>query len=483
MPVANHADLAQARRALRCHFGFADFRAPQAAVVRAVLGGRDVLGVLPTGAGKSICFQIPALLAPGLTIVITPLVSLMEDQVARALERGIAAATIHAHRKAEPDRQLRDRIACGALKLLYISPERLEADSLHRILGASLVSRIAVDEAHCVSEWGHDFRPAYRRIAAFRLRIGHPPCVALTATATPETRDDVVSNLELREPVALVWPVDRPNLRWEVTRASSTAEAARTLVRAVRKTPGAAILYVQTRRGAVRLADALRRRGIIAAGYHAGMRAASRQATQEAFVSGQLRAVCATTAFGMGIDHPSVRLVGHLGRPGSLEAYVQEAGRAGRDGAPARCLLVAGQGDEAFHRAMHARAWPPERLARAVWRSLPPGEPVDREHLARLIKTTRLDDVLNVISFLERHDAVRRQEGLPDGSWVRGPAALWPRVATALSWGRGRARTRLAAMREYVESPGCRRQVIARYFENGMPSCGGCDRCDGTAPF
>jgi len=489
VPDTDEGRFARARRALRGHYGFTDFRGPQAAVVRAVLAGRDVLAILPTGAGKSICFQIPAVLSPGLTIVVTPLVSLMEDQVARAVRRRIPAAAVHANRKAVPGGALQGRVARGKLKLLYVAPERLPTDSLYRLLDGTRVSRIAVDEAHCVSEWGHDFRPAYRKIAAFRRRVGNPPCIALTATATPPTRVDVAANLELCQPATLVWPVDRPNLYWEVRRGGQSAEAARGLVRAVRDTPGAAILYVPSRRGAVRMADALRRSGVVSAAYHAGMDAAARQATQDAFVNGRLRAVCATTAFGMGIDHPSVRLVGHFGRPGSLEAYVQEAGRAGRDGAPARCLLAVWGGDEAIQRAMHARTAPPERSARAVWMSLPPGVPVNRERLKRL-QGTGLEEALDVISIFERHDAVRRAPGAThsrsrttssDEAWVRGPEPLWGRLATALAWSRSRARDRLAAMREYVESPRCRRRAIARYFEDAMPTCGGCDRCDRTA--
>ncbi len=486
MPHSTDACFARAKRVLRRHYGFPCFRAPQAAVVRAVLGNGDVFAVLPTGAGKSICFQVPAMLSPGLTIVVTPLISLMEDQVARAGKREIPAAAVHSNLSIVSRRLHHDRITRGELKLLYLSPEGLRSDSMVRLLADAQVSRIAIDEAHCVSEWGHDFRPAYREIARFRRRVGCPPCVALTATATPRTRTDVVHNLELQRPTALVWPVDRPNLHWEVRWVKESAEAARILVRATRGTAGAAILYAQTRRGAVRMADALRRGGIAAAAYHAGMEPAPRRAIQNAFVHGRLRAVCATTAFGMGIDHPSVRLVGHLGRPSSLEAYMQESGRAGRDGKPARCLLVARSDDDAFHRAMHARAWPNERLARTVWASLPPGESLDRNRMTALVRGRGTEEILNVVAFFERHDAVRRlpgdspemSAGASSHSWVRGPEPLWGRLASALTWGRGRARDRLAAMRHYVESPRCRRQAIARYFEDVIPSCEGCDNCD-----
>jgi ATP-dependent DNA helicase RecQ len=373
------------------------------------------------------------------------------------------------------------------VKLLYVSPERLGTRSLASLLAGTEVARIAVDEAHCVSEWGHDFRPAYRRIADFRHRVGWPPCIALTATATPATRRDVVTSLRLRRPVMLVWPADRPNLRWEVRKVRSTRGAAEILVGTVRAASGAAIVYVRTRSAALRMAEALRRSGRSAAAYHAGMDASSRQAVQDAFLEGRLGAVCATTAFGMGIDHPRVRLVGHLGRPASLEAYVQEAGRAGRDEQPARCLLVARDDDERFHLSQQARSWPPRSLARSVWRAMPAGRPVTPGELAgigRIASAERLEDAL---AFFERFGAARhssgrsRAEGAREGAWVRGPDALWRRLAAELRTGRERARGRLAAMRRYVDSSGCRRHAIARYFGNAPPRCRGCDRCDAAA--
>lgn len=343
------AGLTEAECVLRRRFGHAGFRAGQRPVIRAMLAGRDVLAVLPTGSGKSLCFQIPALLGPGLTLVVSPLISLMEDQVGRLVRNGVPAAALTSADSAAARRSVLGRLARSELSLLYVSPERLLSPALRPFLTRLRVDRLAVDEAHCISEWGHDFRPSYRRIPEIFRFIGDPPVAALTATAAPHTTADIERCLGLRDPVLVRSPVDRPNLRWEVTRAASLARGMRTLLDAVRSRPGSAIAYTLTRYRAARVAAALRARGVPAEPYHAGMSPEARREVQKAFFSGRIRVVCATSAFGMGIDHDGVRGVYHLGMPGSLEAYVQEAGRAGRDDGPARCLLIALPDDLDLH--------------------------------------------------------------------------------------------------------------------------------------
>lgn len=335
-----------ARETLVRIFGHSDFRPPQARVVDAALAGRDVLAVLPTGFGKSVCFQVPALLDDGITLVISPLISLIEDQVAGARARGIPARAWTSVTSAGERASLARELGDGSLRLLYVSPERLAGAAARRRLRAARVRRLVVDEAHCITEWGHDFRPAYRRIGLARRALGNPPTLALTATATSRTRRDIERSLGLREPVRVLLPVDRPNLRFRVRRARRVGEAALGLVAALRRVPGAAIVYGRTRERSARLAIALSRRGLAAAAYHARLPVERRRWVQRAFLEGRLRVVCATSAFGMGIDHPTVRFVGHLGLPPSLEDYVQECGRAGRDGEPAECTLWWLPGDD-----------------------------------------------------------------------------------------------------------------------------------------
>lgn len=346
--------LEAARAALRETFGHPGFRPPQTRVVEAALAGRDVLAVLPTGFGKSVCFQVPALVDGGTTLVVSPLISLIEDQVAGARARGIAArawtSVTSAPDRGALERELRD----GSLRLLYVSPERLASAAARRRLAAARPRRLVVDEAHCITEWGHDFRPAYRRIGLAHRALGAPPIVALTATATARTRRDIERSLGLREPVRVLLPVDRPNLRFAVRTVRHVGEAFVELVAALRRVRGAAIVYARTRERSARLAIALSRRGLSAAAYHARLPVERRRWVQARFLDDRLRVVCATSAFGMGIDHAAVRFVGHLGAPPSLEDYVQECGRGGRDGEPARCVLWCPAGDRGSHAAAAA---------------------------------------------------------------------------------------------------------------------------------
>jgi ATP-dependent DNA helicase RecQ len=406
---------------LRSVFGHAALRPGQEAVIAAILAGRDVLAVRATGFGKSLCYQLPALLLPRPTVVVSPLIALMQDQVEGLLARGIDAAAYSSALDRSERQALTDRLCHAPPRLIYLSPEALATERVRELATTLSPARVIVDEAHCISEWGHEFRPEYRNIGRFLEISGHPPVAAFTATATPQTRADIEASLRLRAPAHFVSSVDRPNLIWSVSRTGGSAIFVEEVHAAINRAlePGghsSALLYLLSRAGTVRLAHQLRRFGWQTAVYHAGLDTATRAVLQTEFTAGRYRVMCATSAFGMGVDHPEIRAVVHVGMPAALEAYVQEAGRAGRDGSRARCLLIPVPGDFRLHR---------DRIRARHGRSIRGEEP---------------------------------------------PARL-----------ANRARARLRAMRGYAVARGCRRAAIARYFGEPKPRCGGCDRCGDAA--
>jgi ATP-dependent DNA helicase RecQ len=342
-PLAARVD--RARNVLRARFGFADFRPGQLRAVRAALAGRSALVVLPTGGGKSVCYQIPALILDGLAVVVSPLISLMQDQVGAARSRGIWASALTSASSAAERQQVLDDVSGGGLKLLYLAPERLMNGEVIGALRRARPSLLAVDEAHCVSEWGLDFRPAYRRIGLARLALGRPPTLALTATATRDVRDDIVECLRLGLVERIVGSFDRPNLFLAARYVRDEEERHDALLAMLRPFRGPTLVYVPSRRLAERWARSLGSAGVVAAPYHAGLEHSVRCGIQHQFLANRLECVVATTAFGLGIDKADVRRVIHLGLATSLEAYYQEAGRAGRDGKPARCEVLWTKGD------------------------------------------------------------------------------------------------------------------------------------------
>ena len=351
MGEGSRASIGRAQEVLRDRFGYEAFRPGQRELVEAILEGRDALGIMPTGAGKSLCYQVPALVLPGTAIVISPLVSLMHDQVSALVGDGIPAAFLNSQlTPAQQADVLRDA-AEGAYKLLYIAPERLGDSRFHAFAEQASISLIAVDEAHCVSQWGQDFRPSYLGIAAFIEQLPQRPVVAaFTATATTRVADDIIRLLGLRAPTRIVTGFDRPNLHFEVEQLTEKRKLARTASYALEHASDSGIVYCSTRKEVERLQGALVEAGVRATRYHAGLSAKERQANQRAFVNDDAPVMVATNAFGMGIDKSNVRYVIHHNMPGSLEAYYQEAGRAGRDGEPADCLLFWNDGDIATAR-------------------------------------------------------------------------------------------------------------------------------------
>ena len=340
------ASLDDARAALTRYFGYRDFRAGQQFIVESVLQGRDALGVMPTGAGKSMCYQIPGIVMPGLALVVSPLVSLMGDQVRALIEAGVRGSYLNSTLTPGQQRTVMKRAVEGTYKIMYVAPERLADPVFREFVSQVEVPLIAVDEAHCVSQWGQDFRPSYLAIREFIESFEKRPIVvALTATATERVRNDITTLLGLRDPAEIVTGFDRPNIRFGVERLEPKQKRARIAGYIAEHPRESGIIYCSTRKDVDALTEWLGQQGISATRYHAGMPAAHRQESQRRFIDDDALVMVATNAFGMGIDKSNVRYVIHYNMPKSIEAYYQEAGRAGRDGEPSECLLLWSDGD------------------------------------------------------------------------------------------------------------------------------------------
>jgi len=325
--------------ALEKYFGHTSFRPAQETLIDALLSGRDVFGVMPTGAGKSVCYQIPALLLAGATLVVSPLISLMKDQVAQLRRGDIPAAFINSSLTTEQYREVLRRVGEGRYIIIYVAPERLETADFLRFAMETPIALIAVDEAHCVSQWGQDFRPSYLKIAEFIRKLSVRPVVgAFTATATAAVKSDIARLLGLRDPLSITTGFDRPNLYFEVVRLKNKSKYFHDLIG--QRGGMCGIVYCATRKTVDTVCAELRRRGIEASRYHAGLEDGERRKNQEDFIQNRVTVMVATNAFGMGIDKPDVRYVIHYNMPKNLESYYQEAGRAGRDGKPSECTLL-----------------------------------------------------------------------------------------------------------------------------------------------
>ncbi len=328
---------------LRSVFGFGSFRVPQDKIIEAVLGGHDAFVLMPTGGGKSICYQIPALIKSGTAIVVSPLISLMEDQVQALRLNGIAAAFLNSSLTAKEANEVVSQMREGALKLLYVAPERAMMAEFLQQLSQIEVSLVAIDEAHCVSQWGHDFRPEYVRLGELRQRLPNIPFLALTATADAQTRADILLRLHLKEARQFIAGFDRPNIRYTIRHKSDPRQQLFEFLKARSSESG--IVYCLSRKRTESVTEELTKYGIRAAAYHAGLPTAERKRVQAAFMRDEVKVVVATVAFGMGIDKPNVRFVVHYDMPKNVEGYYQETGRAGRDGLPSEALLLYGPGD------------------------------------------------------------------------------------------------------------------------------------------
>lgn len=337
--------MAELQETLKDVFGYSTFRPHQEEIIRASLAGNDTFALLPTGGGKSLCFQLPALMQPGLTLVVSPLIALMKDQVDALQAAGVAATYLNSTLSTEESRSRLRGLHQGEFKLLYAAPERLMMDHWEENLRAWNISLLAIDEAHCISEWGHDFRPEYRQLSRIREFLPQVPVMALTATATQRVRSDILQRLALKNPSTFIASFNRPNLTYRVTPKQKPLDQIVEFLGKRKQEAG--IIYCASRKATERLAESLQARGFMAKPYHAGLSTDERAANQEGFLRDEVKIICATIAFGMGINKPNVRYVIHHDLPKNLESYYQETGRAGRDGLPSDCLLLFSAGDAA----------------------------------------------------------------------------------------------------------------------------------------
>jgi ATP-dependent DNA helicase RecQ len=474
---------AAVRRSLRETFGIRELRAGQHEVIARVLQGADTLAIMPTGAGKSLCYQLPALHLKGTTLVVSPLISLMKDQAEKLEEAGLAAEQLHSAQKASEQDASMDRIAGEASDIVFATPERLADPGFRAALAGQRIALLVVDEAHCISQWGHDFRPAYLEIGAALEALGNPPVLALTATATGDVVDDIRRQLGRPGLHVVNTGMYRPNLRLQVAQVTNDDEQFARLLEALAAARGSGIVYTATVRRCKEVHERLVAAGESAAIYHGRLRVAERNANQDAFMAGDRRVMVATNAFGMGIDKADIRFVIHYQLPGSLQAYYQEAGRAGRDGAAADCALLFQRKDRQVQQFFLARRYPGADDLRAAVDALEaaPGGSTLAELAGRVagLPKNRLSVALSLLrdAGLARCDATQGWRRVP------GPRATHPVLgALAQDYAAKSERDHAALERMvfYAQTGFCRWRVLLEAFDEPLPfegHCGHCDNC------
>ncbi|MCC7011315.1 MAG: RecQ family ATP-dependent DNA helicase [Planctomycetes bacterium] len=472
--------------ALRERFGLSAFRGPQREVIEAFVAGRDVLLTMPTGAGKSLCYQLPAVVLGGLTLVVSPLIALMQDQVDALRRKGVRAAFVNSSLDATQRRERLEAAARGKLELLYVTPERFRSADFEEFLPRLRIVRMAVDEAHCVSQWGHDFRPDYSRLGEYRARIGRPPTIALTATATPKVAADIVGMLALHEPLIVRTGIERPELFLGVTKVELAEEKVPLLAERVRSIDGPGIVYSTLIRDLEALHVELKRSGIDTLVYHGKLSPQERRKMQARFMASERDVVLATNAFGMGVDKEDIRFVLHAQIPRTLEAWTQEVGRAGRDGRPAWCELCYFEEDLAIQQGFVEWANPSREYLLHVYETLRAwGERVQAKELDdlrdELLIKNRADNRVSIcLKWLEVLGVLEGSFETHDLRLVRelDPAQL-PESVGSVDKRRSDLEGLLAMARFAGGAEECRRATIARHFGLAEPDgpCAACDVC------
>ena len=469
---------------MRGTFGLDEFRPGQEAVIGSIVAGRDTIAVMPTGAGKSLCYQLPALHLPGTTLVVSPLIALMKDQTDKLQALGVRARQVNSAIDAAELSDALEAIDKGEVEFVFATPERLEDPDFIQLFRQHHVDLFVVDEAHCLSEWGHDSRPAFLGLGAAVKAVGSPPVLALTATATERVLDDISNQLGLRDPAIYNLGIYRHNLRYEVRRTASEAVKGRSLVEVLRSLEGHGIVYCATVKNCESVSRILEGEGIVADKYHGRLGAARRREVQDRFMANELKAIVATNAFGMGIDKPDIRFVVHYDMPGSLEAYYQESGRAGRDGAPASCILLYRLEDRRTHQFFMGGRYPKADDIIAIRDALVAldgaSEAVPLAAVQAHAANTSGARARSILTVMKEAGLVRELRGARfrlNASNVE--AEDLEEIARAYAGRKEADRTKLERMTGYAQSAMCRWKLLLDYFgeSEAVERCGECDNC------
>jgi ATP-dependent DNA helicase RecQ len=469
---------------MRGTFGLDEFRPGQEAVISSIVEGRDTVAVMPTGAGKSLCYQLPALHLPGTTVVVSPLIALMKDQTDKLQALGVRARQVNSAIDAAALKEALQAIEAGEIEFVFATPERLEDPDFIRLLQRQHVDLFVVDEAHCLSEWGHDFRPAFLGLGAAIKAVGAPPVLALTATATDRVLADITRQLGLRDPQTFNLGIYRANLHYEVRHTANETAKQQNLVKILREVEGNGIVYCATVKNCELVARVLEAEGISTGMYHGRLAAARRRETQDRFMADELKAIVATNAFGMGIDKPDIRFVVHYDMPGSLESYYQESGRAGRDGEPAACILLYRIEDRRTHQFFMGGKYPSADDILAVRDGLTAlngaAEAVPLTAIQAHASTTAKSKLRSVLTMMKDAGMVRELRG---ARFRLTPAAAegarLEDVARAYIERKEGDRAKLEKMTSYAQSAMCRWKLLLDYFNerDAVERCGECDNC------